>query len=381
MWVFIFHSAFVTGFDSRFIPNGGIAVDVFMFISGLLMTRNFLVRESREPLSEPTTIVAFLIRRFFRIAPLYYPLLFIGLLFWSNFERMHAEVLTAFPPSWLHLLQNDPSQKAFTFSNALAHISFTFGLFPKYAANNVLPDWSLSLEMQFYLALPFILLAGRKIGIAWVILGLMAVQAVSVRTFGIDLAPGKLGLWPAQSLLLFKINCFTAGLMAAYYLHKPSPAFLMLTLLLVFWEQNRLFSLISLFCFLAMLKRDEAPFQPLIDFSKRLISGRIFQFLGDISYGVYLMHMLAVLSAAHFLVAIDQLRSAQPFIRFALLFAASALFVIPAAYLAHIFIEKPGIKIGRMIATRVLVYADSPFNLPSWVRLRRTLLPKESGHS
>jgi hypothetical protein len=35
MWVFIFHASFECGFSTRFIPPGAIAVDGFMFLSGL----------------------------------------------------------------------------------------------------------------------------------------------------------------------------------------------------------------------------------------------------------------------------------------------------------------------------------------------------------
>jgi peptidoglycan/LPS O-acetylase OafA/YrhL len=350
MWVFIFHTAVITGFNSRLIPSGGIAVDVFMFISGLLMTRNFLAREDREPLASPNTIIAFLIKRFFRIAPLYYPLFFVALANWSNYAQIFNDALATFPPSWAALLPNDPSQREPTLINIAVHLTFLFGLFPQYASNNALPDWSLSLEMQFYVALPIILLVARRVGLAWIVLALMIVQAISIRLIGFALVPGKLGLWPQPSLLLLKINCFMTGIAMAFYFFRPSMTYLALTLVLIFWSENEVFSLLVLFCFLAMLAPGDIPFGPIVGFVKRTISGRLGKFFGDISYGVYLIHILVMLPVSHFFMSSERLTTSPASLRFLTVFAVSTAIVIPLAYLAHIAIEKPGIKIGHAIA-------------------------------
>jgi peptidoglycan/LPS O-acetylase OafA/YrhL len=352
MWVFIFHASVVTGFVSRLIPSGGIAVDIFMFISGLLMTRNFLARENREPLASPHTRIAFLIRRFFRIAPLYYPLFFVGVANWSNYMQTLNDALTAFPPSWAALLPNDPSQHEPTLVGIVAHLTFLFGLFPQFASNDALPDWSLSLEMQFYVALPLILLAARRVGLAWIVLVLMVVQALSIRLIGFALVPGKLGLWPQPSLLPLKINCFMTGVAMAFYFFRPSTTYLALTLILIFWGENDIFSVIALFCFLGMLAPDDIPFAPLVGFVKRTMSGRFYKPLGDISYGIYLIHMLVLLPVSHLLMMDERLKSQVPSLRFLAVFLVSAIIVIPLAHLAHIAIEKPGIKIGHAIARR-----------------------------
>jgi peptidoglycan/LPS O-acetylase OafA/YrhL len=273
MWVFAFHASVLCGFTTRLIPSGAIAVDVFMFISGLLMTRNFLAREHREPIGSPQTIVVFLTKRFFRIAPLYYPLLFVALIFWFDFARMMDEAYRAFPPAWSDLLPNDPSQRELTLTSIAAHLTFVFGIFPQYASNNAVPDWSISLEMQFYLALPLILLAIRRFGLTTVVICLMLIQALIVRYVGIGLNPGKLGLWPQPSMLPFKINCFMAGVTMAEYLSRRSMVSLVLTFLLMFWGERDEFSVIVLFCFLAMLDQSEVPFRRIISFIKATISG------------------------------------------------------------------------------------------------------------
>jgi peptidoglycan/LPS O-acetylase OafA/YrhL len=48
----------------------------------------------------------------------------------------------------------------------------------------------------------------------------------------------------------------------------------------------------------------------------------------------------------------ERLKSQAPSLRFLAVFLVSAIIVIPLAHLAHIAIEKPGIKIGHAIARR-----------------------------
>jgi peptidoglycan/LPS O-acetylase OafA/YrhL len=351
MWVFAFHASVLCGFNTPLIPSGVTAVDVFMFISGLLMTRNFLARQIKEPIESPKTICIFLVRRFFRLAPLYFPLLVIVLLFWSFYAGAFDEAMTAYPPAWAGLLSNDPSQRQPTFFNIVAHLSFFFGLFPKFASNNALPDWSLSLEMQFYLALPFVLIGCRRFGLTTVVLCLMIIQTLTNRYVGHNLIPARLGLWPQPSLLPLKINCFMTGVVMATYFYNREFKSLVLMFVLVFWDQNKIFSAIVLFCFLAMT--DDTPLGGAIGFIKAKISGAIGRFFGDISYAVYLIHMPVLLMLSHFLLSIDDFRMMPGHWRFAALYGISAIVTVPAAFVAHIFIEKKGNNLGRSIARQL----------------------------
>ncbi|CAH2786711.1 MAG: Acyltransferase 3 [uncultured Caballeronia sp.] len=43
-------------------------------------------------------------------------------------------------------------------SNVVTHLTYTFGMFPRYAFNTPLPDWSIGLEMQFYAVFPLLML-------------------------------------------------------------------------------------------------------------------------------------------------------------------------------------------------------------------------------
>jgi peptidoglycan/LPS O-acetylase OafA/YrhL len=353
MWVFVYHAADLCGFSTHLIPPGAIAVDVFMFLSGLLMTRNFIARKEAEPLGSAKTILKFFIRRFFRIAPLYYPLLLVAFVFWAQYVQLGQEARAAFPPPWASLLGNNPSQPVPTFANVLTHVSFLFGFLPQYAANNALPDWSLALEMQFYAAIPFILLLARRVGLTVVTLVFMVVQFLMHRYVGLYLTPEVLGLWPQPTLLAFKINCFMAGVLMAAYFEYRSLTLLVLMFVTAFFNQHLLFSGSVLFCFLAMSDTRQTALERMIGFGKKILSGPTGRFFGDISYAVYLMHSLILIPLLALLLKFDAYQNVRPVVRFGILFGLAVMIVIPCAFALHRGIEMPGIELGRRLASRV----------------------------
>ena len=77
LWVIASHSLYLGSADFKYFNRGDIAVDLFMIMSGFLMAYHYYAREDKEPWGEPKTWFKFYVRRFFRIAPLYYVLLFV----------------------------------------------------------------------------------------------------------------------------------------------------------------------------------------------------------------------------------------------------------------------------------------------------------------
>ena len=47
-------------------------------------------------------------------------------------------------------------------ADLLSHLTILFGLIPGHTASSGLPDWSLSLEMQFHAVFPRVYLAARR---------------------------------------------------------------------------------------------------------------------------------------------------------------------------------------------------------------------------
>jgi peptidoglycan/LPS O-acetylase OafA/YrhL len=203
--VVAWHSSDLFHYQMPLFSSAAWAVDLFMNISGFLMLYHFLDREEREPWTEARTWRNFYVRRWFRIAPLYYLALF-----WV-FLLPHASGVAAGPASPI-------PQAPFEFKSLLLHLSFLFGFFPEHAENTSLPDWSLALEMQFYFAFPALALLLRRIGCGRFMLLCAAVGAVARYLVGYypTSAPGPLGWFSQPTLLPLKLQVFAVGMVAAW---------------------------------------------------------------------------------------------------------------------------------------------------------------------
>jgi peptidoglycan/LPS O-acetylase OafA/YrhL len=148
-WVFYGHlKIFYLGSPPRF-GHPAQAVDVFMFLSGFLMTYHWLGRQSRFDGAIHQTW-DFYIRRFFRIAPVYYILFTIayaGQKYFVSAGHRAAQMLSGAPGSFSEAATRPETQ---SWLSAILHYTFLFGFFPHFVSNNALPDWSIGLEMQFY---------------------------------------------------------------------------------------------------------------------------------------------------------------------------------------------------------------------------------------
>ncbi len=178
---------------------GDLGVPVFFLLSAFLITE-LLFRESDE--TGTIQLKAFYIRRILRIWPLYF-LVFYGLV-----------ILTQFVP-WAGA--KDPSAwLAFTFFAGNWWICL-HGWVPAYPVN---PLWSISVEEQFYIAVPIIALFGRRLGVKAVSLFLIAVSYVAVVLYAMHPTNGFSSQW-TNSFVQFQF--FAAGTLLSIYLKGRVP--------------------------------------------------------------------------------------------------------------------------------------------------------------
>jgi peptidoglycan/LPS O-acetylase OafA/YrhL len=132
----------------------------------------------------PASYVAYLVKRFFRIAPLFYVM--IAFVVWRK----------GFP-DWLELVSN---------------LTFTFNLIPGYEQSMVMAGWSVGVEMLFYLLLPGVLFLIR----GWVAFSVLFLVTATLSAIVWHVTTGAPGLRQYFAYFSFagSMPAFSAGLLA-----------------------------------------------------------------------------------------------------------------------------------------------------------------------
>ncbi len=134
---------------------GQMGVQFFFVASAFTMSLSASTRRY-----EPHTVSNFLIRRYFRIAPLYY----VGILLYLVIRRFGA----------------DGGRQTDTPQNLLANVAFVHGFAPS-ALNDVVPGgWSIAVEMMFYVIFPALFRICLRIYALYGRLGLIALSVVAL---------------------------------------------------------------------------------------------------------------------------------------------------------------------------------------------------------
>lgn len=356
LWVLLSHVLILTG--GKYIPFlswGDLAVDLFMLLSGFLMAHNYIARQSKEPWTSSRTVYQFWVRRFFRIAPLYYPVLLIALMVGPQLGHFRHEIAQIWP-----ITATAPTRYTDqSLDNVFMHVSFLFGFSPDYAFRTALPDWSIGLEMQFYLFFPLIMLAFLRLSpivATALFIGICLAIRLLFRDFimsfqmpallAIKLYVFLIGIWIAQARserTMLRGLIIGAGLATMWLLMERSPVALARLLLVIgmFYLMNN-----------GTLPGSQALTAITLRL-RRVLSCKPAMFMGETSYSVYLAHLLIAIPVAGLCThypGFVQLRNLERF-------GLAAAIIIPLSYLMgwllYNLIEKPGIQVGRQILARL----------------------------
>jgi peptidoglycan/LPS O-acetylase OafA/YrhL len=333
---------------------GGLAVDLFMMLSGILMTHHYILRQRDQPWNDSHTWRIFWMRRFFRIAPLYYILLMIALAM-SPIMRSNREAVAAL---WPNTATAAVRYSGFDFYNFVAHVTFIFGFLPTYSFSTPLPDWSIGLEMQFYFAFPFIIILMHRFGFVKVGGGIIAVCAMLM--WGL---PNFFKLFGMPSFLPIKLYIFIIGiwLIIGRATGRMKIALLIsiatvVPLIIYSKSIERLGLLLIVLAIFYLLSDGTLPFSRLIEKIvapiRVLLSCKVSRFLGDTSYGLYLIHLLVLVPVSGLLTNYAEYVGSTSLVRFLLCFVIVTPLSIGLAWLGHRFVEQPGIEVGKNIASR-----------------------------
>jgi peptidoglycan/LPS O-acetylase OafA/YrhL len=177
---------------NSFLTNGPLGVVLFFVLSGYLITGILLNEKTKLDAKQKTVggiFKSFYIKRSLRIFPIYYLTLLYLLI-------MHIPDVTEY--FWWHFFYG---------SNFLFYFSKSF--FSEYVS----PLWSLSVEEQFYLFWPFIILfSSRKQLLGWFVVCVIAGTALRMMPESLHEKPFSY----FQFLMPTCIDCFAVGGIIAY---------------------------------------------------------------------------------------------------------------------------------------------------------------------
>ena len=357
LWVLVGHISLLIHCHITLISSPGIGVDLFILLSGYLMAKNYVERQHKEPWQSASTVKKFWIRRFFRIAPLYYLLLIVALVYGPWFGEMR-DTLAHFYSGTATESSRYTDQ---SLANILTHFSFLFGLLPAYGFNTVLPDWSIGLEMQFYLLFPFIMLVTMRFGFAASLTGIMALCCV-----GRYVLADYYEAFEMPSMILIKLNIFMSGMLLAEAVRKKSLLYIVFALLgpvasvVMGLDAIPLQIAMEVLMILGMAAilwqyAEGSLMVRLITLPRKILNNRFSTWLGDVSFSVYLLHLLIVIPAIALLLTHTGLSAKSDFIRFAVVCAVCLPVTYALASLLYKFVEKPGVLIGKRVLAPVAV--------------------------
>lgn len=349
LWVLFGHAMLLTGFKLPILGQPDMGVDLFILLSGFLMTFQYQLRSSFEDWGQVETWKAFWVRRFFRIAPLFYVLLTVAIMFGSSIYADRQLIDSFFGNTQqLSTRYNDSS-----LTNVLMHVSFLFGLVPSYAFRTPLPDWSLGLEMQFYAAFPIVILVVRRVG--WIKggIGVALVGAV------VGLAAPRLGAhFPMPSFLPLKLHLFLSGMMIAVALHNRSRLLFYLAMALLcaalpIGGPHNLRHLVVreslVFGFFALVHFRSSK---VVDRASRLLGSTVFHWLGELSFGIYLLHLLLMHRVVAWTIQTYG-TTISPLTRFSIVVLIVGAAGYTLAFATYRLVEQPGQKLGRIVLKRL----------------------------
>lgn len=314
---------------------GQVGVQLFFLASAFTLC---LSADNRR--DEPQRLRAYAIRRYFRIAPVYY----VGIVFYA----------------WMFISSGEGAP--YTPGNILANVLLVHGLVPA-ANNNIVPGgWTIGTEMLFYAAFPLLYPALEAAWQRWGNRALLAAFALSL-LIAISWQLGFrwcYGRWLANNsfaycFFLNQLPVFVAGMgwyLAAWRGGGMAPRPLRdLTLAALFFGACWLILGLELFPFGGIL--------PSLAAIGWVLAGNVLRgqggeggwlgAIGRVSYSLYLVHFAMVWRPSAWLL---QSVADVPYAQAALLvplYIAEVALLYPIARLVWRFVEQPGNRLGQRL--------------------------------
>lgn len=323
---------------------GGLGVYFFFVLSGYLIT--YLLIDEREK-TGTVNIKAFYVRRLLRIWPLYYLITFLSFFVFPHVDFMHV--------TWL---------QQFFAENYEVNILLFLTMLPNlaFAINPAVPHaghlWSIGVEEQFYLIWPVLFKRTKNLGrlLFTILTVVLVVKVAFVLLLVQGVIPQTSGMLALKKFLaMSKFECMAIGAIGAYWIKYDKQRVLSIIYnKVVLWGSIILLPLMNYFSPEKLNDGIHLPYSivfiilimniSLNGVGLRYLENRMFNFLGKISYGLYMYHMFMVV------IIIKVITYFQPKITLLVnfeIYIGSILATIFVAWLSYEYFEKPFLKFKR----------------------------------
>jgi peptidoglycan/LPS O-acetylase OafA/YrhL len=318
--------------------NGTFAVDVFIILSGFVIT--LMINNKSEP------ITLYLTRRCLRLFTVYSVLM----------VNMSIEFLEALPwehPKTLGRIRLFEAANTNLVEHTIAHALLAHGLVP----SSLLPytdytlmgqAWSLTLELQFYFIAPALFLILRKNTYVF----------LTLTVFLLYVEPKFSGFFGHKSFIFGNISLFLLGIVSCELYLKRSKGiisegkyivlFLGCVCAVILYKTYRISVIhmipVLIWC-VALFSETMTKQISLFIFFKRFTNTKPVLWLGKVSYSLYCSHMIFLYGTGYLLIVVLDVE-AQP-IYIAIMLILPLILTLIFSTLTFRYIEKPFIIFGK----------------------------------
>ncbi|NDV95233.1 acyltransferase [Dysgonomonas sp. 521] len=309
--------------------NGAFGVQLFLIASAYTLTMSYYNR-----LDEPHKNRNFFIRRFFRIAPMYY----IAIIYFTLDKYLQFDFV-------------NPDFSAIPLRSMLSDVLFINALIPEYTNNYVPGGWSVSVEFLFYFMLPFICSKVKTMNSALIFFLSTLTLAIIVDPF---IRENTIYPYFHEYNFFVQLSVFPLGIIAYFYLnrqeHNIKPvtwvytAIMMLVFCYIAVPKHIMFSLVFMLLLIIQAKYDF-----------RLFSNRLLAAVGKVSFSMYLIHFAVIylfnrFGFSHVIPVSDFGTSLLNFVLMYIIVTIAAFIISSFTYRA---IEVPGQNLGRKLIKKL----------------------------
>lgn len=328
-------------FYTRFIKLiGPLGVFLFFVLSGFLITSLLLVEKER---TQTINIGSFYMRRVLRIWPLYFLTVILGLFVFPQIHFLDVPEETA-------VIHENLTEKIILYALILPNV--VTGVFKHipYVSQN----WSIGVEEQFYYFWPWVIRQTRKKNLL-VFMLILFVVIYLVRSLTVLYMP-TMGWWLYLSEFIksLRLTCMILGAIGAYFTYFQIESRLVKFIFTKSFQVGLYLTLVGMLSFGVYLQGINQEVYSfvftliLMNLAKNPASiisleNPVFDYLGKISYGMYMYHTIAVVIGVKIAMNYQQSNWVS--------YPVAIILTIIISAISYQYFEKPFLKIKDRFTT------------------------------